>query len=149
MLHQSLFTLFTLLFTISASPLYTHSSVSLRDVAQTQSSRTTTCLSTYFGGCCVVDGYGVYGSCTNATLLAENVAWNGIPTTLTANEWACTSLIDGKVISTGCCEWSESYVDVTYPNGVIVPTLEKSMACTASSAGVSKRTEELESGKVI
>ncbi|APA07314.1 hypothetical protein SS1G_13126 [Sclerotinia sclerotiorum 1980 UF-70] len=147
MLQQSLFTIFNLLLTISASPLYTHSSISSRDTAQIQSTRTTTCLSSYFGGCCVVDEYGVYGSCTNATLLAENVAWNGIPTTLTANEWECTSPIDGKIINTGCCEWSESYVDVTYPNGVIVPTLEKSMACTASSAGVSKRAGE--SGKIM
>ncbi|KAJ8058579.1 hypothetical protein OCU04_012756 [Sclerotinia nivalis] len=147
MLHQTLFALFSLLLTTSASPLYTHSSISSRDVAQIQSTRTTTCLSSYFGGCCVVDDHGVYGSCTNATLLAENVAWTGIPTALTANEWTCTSPVNGEIISTGCCGWSESYVDVTYPNGLILPTLEKSMACTASSAGVSKRMED--SGKVM
>lgn len=30
-------------------------------------------------------------------------------------------------------------VDVTYPNGVILPTLQKSMACTASSGGISRK----------
>ncbi|KAK6614991.1 hypothetical protein H4I95_00143 [Botrytis cinerea] len=180
---------FTSLLPASASPLYY--SPSPRDNNQIRSTRTTICLSDYFGGCCAIDEHGNYGSCmlsvafliyfspsnlssytiphsqyffsvffaarprnltrksgTNATLLGSNVPWTGMPTTQTANEWACTNPVNGTVISAGCCTWSWSYVfstnhlpkkiDTTYPNGVVLPTLQKSMACTASNAGLSK-----------
>ncbi|KAK8911054.1 hypothetical protein QC760_000115 [Botrytis cinerea] len=127
---------FTSLLPASASPLYY--SPSPRDNNQIRSTRTTICLSDYFGGCCAIDEHGNYGSCANATLLGSNVPWTGMPTTQTANEWACTNPVNGTVISAGCCTWSWSYIDTTYPNGVVLPTLQKSMACTASNAGLSK-----------
>ncbi|ATZ45358.1 hypothetical protein BCIN_01g01540 [Botrytis cinerea B05.10] len=114
---------FTSLLPASASPLYY--SPSPRDNNQIRSTRTTICLSDYFGGCCAIDEHGNYGSCTNATLLGSNVPWTGMPTTQTANEWACTNPVNGTI-------------DTTYPNGVVLPTLQKSMACTASNAGLSK-----------
>ncbi|THV47603.1 hypothetical protein BGAL_0300g00090 [Botrytis galanthina] len=126
----------TFILPTSASPLYY--SPSSRDNNQIRSTRTTTCLSDSFGGCCVIDEYGGYGSCTNATLLGSNVPWTGMPTTQTANEWACTTPVNGTIISVGCCSWSWTYIDTTYPNGVVLPTLQESMACTASNAGLSK-----------
>ncbi|KAF7960478.1 hypothetical protein EAE96_000158 [Botrytis aclada] len=116
-------TLSTFILPTSASPLYY--TLSSRDNNQIQSTRTTTCLSDYFGGCCAVDGYGSYGSCTNATLLGSNVPWTGMPTTQTANEWGCATPVNGTV-------------DTSYPNGVILPTLQESTVCTASNAGLSK-----------
>ncbi|KAF5878872.1 uncharacterized protein Bfra_001043 [Botrytis fragariae] len=178
-----LLTLFTFILPTSASPLYY--SPSSRDDNQIRSTLTTTCLSDYFGGCCAVDEYGGYGSCTNATLLGSNVPWTGMPTTQTANEWACTNPVNGTVISAGCCTWSSTYVclpfsptpkwdvvfsshlmyknnnkkvstnhlpkkiDTTYPNGVVIPTLQKSMACTASNAGLSKSKRMEDRGGVM
>ncbi|KAB8290474.1 hypothetical protein EYC80_010905 [Monilinia laxa] len=130
----TLLALLTFILVILASPL------------QMRSTQTTTCLNSAFGGCCIVDSYGAYGSCINATLVAENVFWTGIPTTLTANQWACASPVNGNVVSAGCCGWSWNTVDVTYPNGVTLPTLQKSMACTASSVGISRKREMEEDG---
>ncbi|KAF7905853.1 hypothetical protein EAF00_000132 [Botryotinia globosa] len=131
----------------SASPLY-YTPFS-RDNNQIRSTRTTTCLSDYFGGCCAIDEYGSYGSCTNATLLESNVAWPGMPTTQTANEWACTTSANGTRIGAGCCSWSWTDIGTTYPNGVVLPTLQKSMACTASNAGLSKAKRMEDSGGVM
>ncbi|KAF7915050.1 uncharacterized protein EAE98_011373 [Botrytis deweyae] len=128
--------LFNFILHTSASPLYY--SPSSRDDNQIRSTLTTTCLNEYFGGCCAVDEFGGYGSCTNATLLVSNVSWTGMPTTQTANEWGCTDPVNGTLIGAGCCSWSSTYIDTTYPNGVVLPTLQKSMACTASNAGLSK-----------
>ncbi|RAL60031.1 hypothetical protein DID88_000657 [Monilinia fructigena] len=66
----------------------------------------------------------------------------GIPTTLTANQWACASPVNGNVISAGCCGWSWNTVDVTYPNGVTLPTLQKSMACTINKDTYTEEEEE-------
>lgn len=52
---------FTSLLPASASPLYY--SPSPRDNNQIRSTRTTICLSDYFGGCCAIDEHGNYGSC--------------------------------------------------------------------------------------
>ncbi|PQE13986.1 hypothetical protein CJF30_00006781 [Rutstroemia sp. NJR-2017a BBW] len=125
----------TLITHVSASPL----ALVARDTSQTQYNRTTTCLSSYFGGCCSIDQYGLYTGCKNATLAATNVPWTGMPTTQTANTWACLNPgADGQIKLAACCGWAWSYTDVTYENGVTVPVLQKSMACTASNAGVSK-----------
>ncbi|TGO08787.1 hypothetical protein BTUL_0192g00210 [Botrytis tulipae] len=129
----------------SASPLYY--TPSSRDNNQIRATRTTTCLSDYFGGCCAIDEYGSYG--TNATLLESTVPWTGMPTTQTANEWACTTPAIGTLISGGCCSWSWTYIDTTYPNGVILPTIQKSTACSASNAGLSKSKRMEDGGGVM
>ncbi|TGO54192.1 hypothetical protein BOTNAR_0275g00030 [Botryotinia narcissicola] len=140
-----LLALITFILPTFAYPLYY--TPSSRDNSQIRYTRTTTCLSDYFGGCCAIDEYGSYG--TNATLLESNVPWTGMPTTQTANEWACTTPANGTLISAGCCSWSWTYLNTTYPNGVILPTLQKSMACTASNAGLSKSKRMEDGGGVM
>ncbi|KAM3069146.1 hypothetical protein ACMFMG_010669 [Clarireedia jacksonii] len=141
-LSNVLLTFALLLFHVRASPL-AYSGYDARDTTQKQYNRTTTCLSSYFGGCCTIDEYGLYTGCINATLAATNVPWTGIPTTQTANTWACLNpAADGQIKVVGCCSWEWSWTNITYENGVTVPVLQKSMACTASNADVSKVRRE-------
>jgi len=72
---------------------------------------TTTCLTPTWGGCCLSNADGTFSSCLNATLVAASVTWTGIPTTETANEWACTELESAEEVKIPtCCKWEQELV---------------------------------------
>jgi hypothetical protein len=66
-LSNLLLILVALITHVSASPL-AYSALVARDTAQTQYNRTTTCLSSSFGGCCSIDQYGLYTGCMSSSL---------------------------------------------------------------------------------